>query len=204
MTKTESMAEKFGSARETAPAVSGDDGAPAPEVPEGLTAAGLNKVQAQFFVAVRSRGILNAMLDTPCAMYEASHPDRGTRWEWFPPNGDNSLVVSREALGFQLVSASELGQMTPSSQRDGIVRRGDLVLMSAPAALIAMIEAEDAKAAYDDWKLPETTYKEHIRAIQARARDGTIVSTEPIMSPGIRRTTEIKEGVAEAPQELQR
>lgn len=125
--------------------------------------------KAQFFLAVRRRGQLNAMLDGPALQYERLHPDRLTRWEYAPQDGDNSMVIAKEAMGFSLVDASELydpeDESRPASApTKGPVRCGDMVLMSGPRELVEFIHMEDARAAYEDWKLPETLYNESLAA----------------------------------------
>lgn len=167
---------------------------------EEQTVRGLTKKQAEFFAAVRMRGMLNTMLETPAKVFEEQNPDMKCRWEWWPPNGDNAMVVAREAQGFRLVYAKEVSTTT-SSDREGIVRRGDLVLMAGPKVLVDMIHAEDARAAQEDYKLSETAYREHLKnEVKVRLRDGTIVTGQPIGS--VKRTVETIDNVREPQHEL--
>src|SRR6266852_9298848 len=90
------------------------------------------KRRAEYFAAVRERGMLNAGLEQIAKAYEADHPDEGFRWEFYKPSMDGGtvMVVNREAMGFHLVDASDIhlsDSPTPSAQREGPVRRGDLV-----------------------------------------------------------------------------
>lgn len=148
------------------------------------------KRSAEFFAAVRARGLLNAMLDGPALAYERANPGWRARWEYFPagPGADNTMVVYREGVGFKLVDAAELGEKTASEQADGLVRRGDLVLMAGPEDLVNELELEDAKRAYDDYKLPEAAYREHVESIRVKRKDGTEEKGRPFGS--ITRTTE--------------
>lgn len=138
------------------------------------------KKHSNFFAAVRARGILNTMLDEPVRKFEASNPGWRARWEYCPPSGDKTLIVAREGMGFRIVDAKELGEATPSGQKEGPIRVGDLILMAAESHIVAAIEMDDAKAAFEDYKLPEESYREHIRGIKARLRDGTEKPTQPV------------------------
>lgn len=135
--------------------------------------------RAQFFAAVRARGILNSMLDGPARLYEEANPGFRARWEYNPPSGDKMMIVAREGIGFHIVDAKELGSKTESEQKEGPIKVGDLILMAAPEHVVAAIEMEDARAAYEDFKLPVQSYKDHIRGIKAKLHDGTIKETEP-------------------------
>lgn len=117
------------------------------------------KAKSDFFVAVRQRGFINALLNEPGQQYEKLNPKMRCRWVRFPPNGDNSSVVAREMQGYKLVDASELPG-TASSQKSGLVRRGDLVLMAAPVEIHDMLAEADAQAALEDLRLPETAYRD--------------------------------------------
>lgn len=137
------------------------------------------KKHAQFFAAVRARGILNSMLDGPALAYEKQNPGFRARWEYNPPGGDKMMIVAREGIGFHIVDAKELGEKTESEQKYGPIKVGDLILMAAPEHIVAAIEMEDARAAYEDFKLPVQAYKDHIRGIKAKLHDGTLKETEP-------------------------
>jgi hypothetical protein len=151
--------------------------------PTGVQAPDIgDKKKAEFFAAVRARGVLNTMLDGPALAFEANNPGWRTRWEYAPPNGDPTFVVAREAMGFRTVDAAEIGEKTASEQKSGVVRRGDLILLAAPEHIVNAIEMEDARVAYEDWKLPETSYREHLKSIRARLRDGTEKGATPIGS----------------------
>ena len=185
---SEKFAERFKAAK------------PEAEKAKDKTIRGLTKKQSEFFAAVRNRGMLNAMLDGPATQYETAHPGMKCRWEYWPPNGDNTRVVAREAQGFRLVDAADMGAKEPSAQKAGVVRRGDVVLMTGPEALVALIAQEDAEAAQEDWKLPETTYREHIADLKVQLKDGSIIPTPA--EGKIRRTEEIVGGVVESQHEL--
>ena|SRR6267143_797242 len=158
---------------------------------------------SEFFAAVRARGILNAMLDGPALRFEKNNKGFRCRWEYGPPNGDKTLVVAREAMGFRIVQAEELGtDFTASEQSSGPVRRGDLVLMCAPEEIVNEIEYDDAKRAYEDWKLPETSYKDHLRSIKVRTRDGATIGTQS--RGGMERKEEVIEGLKEPQHELEK
>jgi hypothetical protein len=130
------------------------------------------KRKGNFFTGVRERGLLNSMLDGPAAAYEQAHPDMRCKWEHAPSSGDKSMIVYREAQGFKIVDASELSGQTESSQKEGPIRRGDLVLMAAPREVVDALLAADAEAADMDYKQPETTYKEHMSNLQVRLNNG--------------------------------
>jgi hypothetical protein len=138
--------------------------------PQGVT----EKRKGDFFTGVRERGLLNTMLDEPAQKFEALHPELKAKWEHSPASGDTSMVVYREAQGFRLVDAGELGPVTESGQKSGPVRRGDLVLMAAPREVYEAILAADAEAADLDYRTPELTYKEHMRGLQVRLNSGEI------------------------------
>ena len=164
------------------------------------TVRGMDKTKASFFAAVRGRGLLNAMLDGPAKQFEEANPGMRTRWEFLPSNGDRTMVTAREAIGFQVADASQLGGHTESEQKQGPVVRGDLILMYAPKELVDAIAAEDAKAAYEDWKMPETQYREHVKSLKVKLSDGTIVEGEPVGS--MKRTFEQKEMIADPSEQF--
>lgn len=167
---------------------------------QGPIEPAMPKKYSKFFAAVRARGILNAMLDGPVKAFEEANEGFRCRWEYAPPSGDNTLIVAREGMGFRIVDASELGDLTDSQQKDGPVRCGDLVLMAAPEEIVNMVEYEDAKAAFEDFKLPETTYRKHLETIQVRTKSGELVSPAP--TGRIRMTTEAV-GAREPQHELE-
>lgn len=140
----------------------------------GDTDATFEKRKSDFFTGVRERGLLNTMLDEPAMKFEQLHPDLKAKWEHSPSSGDTSMVVYREAQGFRLVDASELGPVTESAQREGPIRRGDLVLMAAPREVYEAILAADAEAADLDYRQPELTYKEHMKNLQVRLQSGEV------------------------------
>lgn len=154
------------------------------------------KEHSEFFAAVRKRGVLNAMLDGPTVAFERNNPGMRARWEYCPPNGDKTLIIAREGLGFQLADASMLGETTASGQTEGPVRVGDLVLMYAPQHIVDAIEMEDAKMAFEDWRTPKATYEESIRGLRVKLRDGTEKATEPVGD--IKVHQEVRQAIPEA------
>jgi hypothetical protein len=129
------------------------------------------KAKSSFFAAVRERGMNNALLDEPAQSYMKNHPEMRAKWEYCPPNGDNSLVIAREMQGFKLIDASEIPG-TASSQKTGVVRRGDLVLMAAPSDIYDLIQETDAKAALEDLRLPETSYRDALESNKVQTSAG--------------------------------
>lgn len=147
------------------------------------------KGKAEFFASVRKRGVLNSMLDEPIKVYEAKHPTERARWEYFPPNGDTTLVVAREALGYHIVDSAEIAdQMTESFAKSGPVRRGDLVLMAADVEIANMLDEQDAQAAAEDLKLPERTFRDSLEATKVRTKSGTEDYARPVGT--VKRQTE--------------
>ncbi len=140
----------------------------------------LRKKHSTFFAAVRARGILNHMLDGPAKAYDDNNPGHKSRWEYCPAGGDKTFIVAREGLGFHIVDAAELGDKTDSEQKTGPIKVGDLILMAAPDYVVAAIEIEDARAAFEDFKLPEESYRQHIRSIKARLHDGSYKGAEDV------------------------
>ena len=138
------------------------------------------KGKGSFFVSVRERGILNSILDEPAKMYERMHPDKRVRWEYFPSNGDTTMVVAREALGWEIVDSSELAEHMPASwAKSGPMRRGDLVMMAADVAIAEEEDAADARAAAEDLKLSERAYRDNLETTKTRRRDGEIDWAKP-------------------------
>lgn len=129
------------------------------------------KAKSTFFAAVRERGMNNALLDEPAQAYMRNHPGMRAKWEFCPPSGDNSLVIAREMQGFKLIDAGEIPG-TASSQKSGVVRRGDLVLMAAPEDIYNLIQETDAKSALEDLKLPETSYRDALESNQVQTSAG--------------------------------
>lgn len=150
-----------------------------PPEPDAATER-LRKKHSNFFAAVRARGILNHMLDGPIKAFDDANPGFKSRWEYCPASGDKTFIVAREGLGFHVVDAKELGDKTESEQKEGPIKVGDLILMAAPDYIVAAIEMEDARAAFEDFKLPEETYREHIRDIKAKLHDGSYKAAEAV------------------------
>jgi hypothetical protein len=125
------------------------------------------KARADYFAAVRARGMLNARMDTLSEAFERANPSMKTKWEWYPANGDNSLVTAREAMGFIVVDAADVPG-TESSQKSGPIRVGDMVLMAAPADLMDAILALDAEAAEQELRQPERVFRESLERNKVR------------------------------------
>ena len=151
----------------------------------------IRKKHSAFFAAVRARGILNHMLDGPAKAFESNNPGFRARWEYCPASavwnsqekrmvGDTTFIVAREGMGYHVVDASELGEQSQSGQTSGPIKVGDLILLGAPDYIIQAQEEEDARAAYEDFKLPVQSYRDYIRGIKARLPDGTVKETEPV------------------------
>lgn len=138
--------------------------------------------QADFFAAVRARGMLNTMLERPAMAFEAANPGLKTRWEWWPANGDMTLVTAREAAGWRVVDASELPDAQDHSQKSGPIRIGDAVLMCAPEEIYNAQMAADAQAAEDDVKLPETAYRENLESNKVMTTTGGMQGAKPVGS----------------------
>lgn len=147
-----------------------------------MTTPTLPKHKANFFAAVRARGVLNTMLDGPAKKFEENNPGWRARWEYAPSSGDKTFIVAREAMGFHIVDAKELGETTTSEQKEGPVRCGDLILMAAPADLVNELDLDDAHRAYEDFKLPESSYREYVKGIKVRTRGGEEAGPEPVGS----------------------
>ena len=141
------------------------------------------KVTSDFFVAVRERGFLNASLDELAKSFEADNPGRAAKWEFFRPSmdGGTDMVVNREAQGYELVDSKDwnmnMGSM--SAQKEGPIRRGDLVLMSAPREIANMIRLQDAEAAHADLNAPKAAFEENVNSNKVKLSDGTLKAAEP-------------------------
>lgn len=140
------------------------------------------KKLAPFFAAVRDRGLLNSMLNGPALLVEEKYPDKKAHWEYWPANGDNTMIVAREGMGYELVDASEI-VATESSTSKGIVRRGDLVLMKVDKEIWEAVREQDEKAAKADRDLPVTTYEESLRANKVRLSSGETDYAKPVVQP---------------------
>lgn len=153
-------------------------------------AATTAKARSQFFVAVRARGLVNAMMEQADAIIKEKNPGLDTRWEYAPPNGDDSMVIAREAQGFRVVNNSELGD----NRRPGPVRRGDLIQMVGPKELAEELRQQDARAAFEDLKAPEEAFKTSLEQRKVTTKDGTQESAKPVGN--IKTTTEIRTAVS--------
>jgi hypothetical protein len=175
MSEKSEMAEAFDSATASQKEPEANDAG------EEQKVRGTDRVHSEFFASVRRRGILNAMLDTPAKQFEAANPDQLTRWEYAPQERpDINLVVAREAMGFRKVRMSELPG--DSALEDGPVRCGDMVLMTGPRELTELLDAEDAKAARDDWLLPKTAYQEALeQEVGVQLKDGSYQTGKPVV-----------------------
>lgn len=150
-----------------------------PGKPVGIRPDGTSP--ASFFAAVRQRGVLNSILDEPVKVFERLNPDMRARWEYYPPNGDSTLVVAREAMGYTIVDASEIAaEMGQSFAKSGPIRRGDLVMMAAPREVVDEEDAQDARAAAEDLKLPERTYRDALESNKVALSTGEVDNARPI------------------------
>lgn len=139
------------------------------------------KPSADFFISVRKRGILNTMLEGPALKFQELNPGWATRWEWYPANGDTTLVTAREASGYRVVDAEELGETASNfAQKTGPIRVGDLVLMAAPQEIHDSSLAADALAAEEDLKMPETAFRQNLESNKARSQQ---FGTEEVAKP---------------------
>lgn len=145
------------------------------------------KAKAAFFVAVRQRGLVNAMLEQAEQTIRHKNPGMATRWEYAPPNGDDSMVTARESQGFRVVHNSELGA---EARRPGPVRRGDLILMIGPQELVDELAQMDARAAQEDLKAPEEAFRSSLEARKVTTKSGTEEHAMPFGD--IKRTTEVR------------
>lgn len=144
------------------------------------------KRTAEYFTAVRQRGMLNAGLDTLSKAFDETHKEEGlvSKWEYYNPNitGGVDQAMGREAMGFRMVDASEIKFSklpTPSSQKEGIVRRGDLVLMCAPREVLNTIRLQDAQAASDDLKAPQEAFKKNVADNKVKTSSGELQGAVP-------------------------
>lgn len=144
------------------------------------------KARAAFFVAVRQRGLVNAMLEQMESIARRKFPGYATRWEFAPPNGDDAMVTAREAQGFRVVHNSDLGE----GRRTGPVRRGDLILMIGPKELVAELASMDARAALEDLKAPEEAFRSSLESRKVTTKVGTEEHAKPFGE--IKQTTEVR------------
>lgn len=148
------------------------------------------KARAAFFVAVRQRGLVNAMLEQMESIARQKFPGYATRWEFAPPNGDDAMVTAREAQGFKVVHNSDLGE----GRRQGPVRRGDLILMIGPKELVAELASMDARAALEDLKAPEEAFRTSLESRKVTTKVGTEEHAKPFGE--IKQTTEVRTAIA--------
>lgn len=144
------------------------------------------KKRADFFVAVRQRGLTNAMMEQADNIIREKYPDMETRWEYAPPNGDDTMVIAREGQGFRVVHNSELGD----GRRPGPVRVGDLIQMVGPKDLVAELNAADARAAHEDLKAPEEAFRASLEKNKVTTKAGTQEGAVPFGE--IKQTTEVR------------
>jgi hypothetical protein len=149
-----------------------------PEKAPDKTASGKNT--AKRFAAVRARGVLNAGMDMLAQEYEDAHKDMKTRWEYYAPtkDGGTDMVTMREGMGWKVIDWSEVPNRTASTTSTGPVRRGDLVLMCAPAYLVKEELEQDAEAARVELKSSETAFKTNLEGkkvtLSSGERDGAV------------------------------
>lgn len=145
-----------------------------PAVPESRETAGQPKKSASQFAAVRERGMLNASLDILARRYEEQHPGRKTRWEHYQPGTEQGAdnVTMREGMGWQLADFSDFNDLTETSLKKGIVRRGDLVLMHTDVKNHEAYLAQDAEAAHADLQAPKTAFDDALDNNKVKLSDG--------------------------------
>jgi hypothetical protein len=133
---------------------------PQPGVSEG------GKKVSPVFAAVRARGMINATMDALAKNFETHHKDENlaTKWEFYNPGitGGTDMVMFREGEGFKVVTWDMMPNQTENTQKNGMVRRGDLVLMCVPRETMNEILRQDAQVAQSDIKASETAYKENL------------------------------------------
>lgn len=152
-----------------------------------LKVSASGKVQSPIFAQIRSRGLLNTMLEQPAQAYEAANPDMRCKWVHAPSNGDVTMITAHEALGFIVVQNTDVPG-TASSKISGPVRCGDLVMMAAEIAIVEFMLNEDAQRAEDDFRLPETAFRDNLEARRVQRNDGVMDLARPIGA--VRRTVE--------------
>lgn len=150
------------------------------KVPELTTPSG--KKVADQFVVVRQRGILNAGMDALADQVLNTNPGMAVRWERYSPNSDSGMdnVTAREALGWRLASYADIKDKTPSMPKDGMIRRGDTVLMIAPKEVELAQLAQDAEAAAVDAQAPKAAFEDALATNKVRRDGGEIESAKPI------------------------
>jgi hypothetical protein len=144
------------------------------------------KRRSDYFTAVRERGMLNAGLDVLSKAFDDAHKEEGlvSKWEYYNPNitGGTDIAMGREAMGFRMVDASEVsfGELaTPSSQKEGPVRRGDLVMMCSTREIANLIRLQDAQAAQTDLKAPEAAFKQNVEDRKVVTSSGEVQGAVP-------------------------
>lgn len=121
------------------------------------------------------RGMLGQIMNAPMEKYLELHPEMACRWEHMPRDDAMSLVPFREAQGYHIVDAAELGPTTQSAQKTGPIRKGDLVLMACPKETQDAIDTQDYEAADNDFKTPERTYKEAMEQKSYETKSGEVL-----------------------------
>lgn len=161
-----------------------DETQPGPEKPKAEVTP--EKRRAEYFTAVRERGMLNASLDMLSKAFDDTHKEEGlvSKWEYYNPNiqGGTDIVMGREAMGFRVVDASEIkiGSLpTPTAQKEGPVRRGDMMLLCADRATMNMIRLQDAQAANDDLKAPQDAFKQNVEQNKVKTSSGEMQGAVP-------------------------
>lgn len=130
---------------------------------------------AQRFASVRERGMLNAGLDALAQAFVEEYPDIAVRWEYYSPTADNGqdMVTMREAMGWTLCDYSDLKNVTATTPKKGLVRRGDLVLMRAPKEVDEHYRLQDAMAAHADLRAPQIAFQDALERNKVTLSDGS-------------------------------
>jgi hypothetical protein len=133
------------------------------------------KKLAPIFAAVRSRGMINASMDALAKNFEDHYREQnlGTRWEFYNPNitGGTDLVMFREGMGYKIVTWDMMPNQTETTQKGGMVKRGDLILLCAPWEIIREEMRQDAANAQADVKAPEAAYKDSLENRKVKRSD---------------------------------
>lgn len=133
------------------------------------------KVVAEQFIAVRQRGLLNSGLEVLAAQVKRANPGMAVRWERYskdPSDGKDAVIMS-EGMGWKVCTYADLGMAsTASTPKDGLVQRGDSVLMMAPEALEREQLKQDAEMARVDSDAAKTSFDDALEQKQVRLSSG--------------------------------
>ena len=124
-------------------------------------------------ITARTRGLYHDLLQGTLEEFERKNPGKKGRWVRLPEDKhDNSQLLRRRAMGYEIVSASDAGIESRHGETGDMVRVGDVVLMAIDAKIRDQIEAELAFDAREEVRRVQNQFYQDVEGQTAGNHQG--------------------------------